>query len=121
MQTTCKQTQLFGPPTEIVISGAASGKKLPIPAKQLSQLLINPDHYIRIVKYADSTECILYQGNQNPVKKFSPELVKNLMAVFKQDKNGKITFNKNKIRQQDGRTFLKKLYKTHINSTICNL
>ena len=43
------------------------------------------------------------------------------MAVFKQDKNGKITFNKNKIRQQDGRTFLKKLYKTQLNSTICNL
>ena len=70
MQTTCKQLHLFGEePTEIVIAGAASGKKLPLAAKELSQLLISPDHYIRIVKYADSTECIVYQGNQNPVKK----------------------------------------------------
>lgn len=54
---------------------------------------------------------MLYQGNANPVKWFSPAQVSPLKDLLKKDKNKRLTLNLTLVRQLHGKSFIKQQYK----------
>ena len=57
---------------------------------------------------------MLYSGNANPEKWYSSKTAKIVLGVLKKDKSGRLTLNLNLVRQQHGKTLLKKFYKQKI-------
>lgn len=57
------------------------------------------------------TGYMFYSGNQNPERWFSAKTAWPIVNICKTDKDGRLTLNLNKVRQQHGKTLVKNLYK----------
>ena len=53
---------------------------------------------------------MLCEGNANPVRWYSEKTTKIIYELLKKDKDGKMTLNLNKVRQQHGKSLVKILY-----------
>jgi hypothetical protein len=68
--------------------------------------------------YSGRKGYMLYSGNANPVKWYPERTVrKSVLEVLKKDKSGRLTLNLNLVRQQHGKTLLKKFYKQKTKQT----
>ena len=80
--------------------------------KKFFRLFLNPGHYLRIRKnHKGKDGYIMYKGLQEPVMFIKWEWAKPFLYFLKNDKHNRYTLNISRVRQEDGRTFIKKEYK----------
>lgn len=91
--------------------------------KDLIYDLLDGD-YLMKTKNPNGRVCYkLYYGNMNPKRYVSDLVVEagSIWNVLKQDKKGKFTINKSKVRQLHGNSLLKKIYKSKLRKIETNI
>jgi hypothetical protein len=71
----------------------------------------------RMANEGDAVYCV-YTGNQVPVKYFSKCLAEKYKELYKKDDKNRITINLTKVRQLDGRSFVKKFYRALVKQKV---
>lgn len=86
--------------------------------KELLQLLLQPGHYLRYrMGNGGSSVAMVYQGKQVPVKYFSRNVLGLIEGLLRTDKKGRLIISRRLIRSMDGRSTVKKVYKSVKNGT----
>ena len=80
--------------------------------KELFLLLLKDGHYVRTrMNHDRESVYVVYTGKQDPVKSFPRQSGDALKNFFKKNSYNNYTLNLTKVRQLDGRSFMKKQYK----------
>lgn len=86
-------------------------------SKVLIVMLLTESRYLRHrINHNNEAGFMLYEGNATPLRFFHEKNVKEIKDLLKKDKKGKLTLNLNSIRQLDGRSAIKKLYKKKLKT-----
>ena len=84
-------------------------------AKELARLLLNNNHYL--LKSINANGKVVFKimmGKQVPVQYFSEASFRYLNPILKTDSKKRMTINLSAVRQLNGNSYLKKLYKTSL-------